>query len=142
MFEGPAVCTTSISLVSLRRGVGMRTGRHWDMMGDGRRGLAFLGFLKFLVLSGFQAADHVGEGGVRLIVDLLFEFAKSFWFDEAQFAALACQRFLGLKPVPGNAEDHLFVAGDFPGFDEFSGACHGDSASGFGKSCLHIPRAA
>src|ERR1700733_236402 len=69
MFE-PAACTTSISFVSLRGGVGMRTeGMGYDGdMGEGTRVSDFC----FLV-SCFTPRSR-GEGGV-LVVNLLFEVA-------------------------------------------------------------------
>ena len=47
--------------------------------------------------------------------------------DDAGFAAVAVNGFLGFEPVAGDAEDDTLVAGNFSAFDELAGA--GDSGT-------------
>ena len=47
---------------------------------------------------------------------------------------MAVDGFLGFKTVAGDAENNALVAGDFPAFDELTGAGDGDASSGLGKN--------
>src|SRR6478736_1073824 len=116
----PSAGTTSSSLVSLRRGVGIRT----DV------GIGLLVYTGCMGLEGFNLAG-----------DERFEFAKT-GFDKARFAATSLHGFLGFQSVSGDAEDYAFVPRDLALLEKLFRAGNGDAAGRFGEVACRLGKKA